>query len=549
MQIETWRVAGLLAALAVFWIAYADLKDHGKPEPRWRLLQAFGLGALSCAGALCVFRLLAWLGISLPDASSLGIAAYCIGVIGPVEEGAKFLVFIWFIRRWQECDEPVDGYVYASALGCGFATLENALYLPGMNSFEQLARAAVLPINHALYAAIWGLPLTRAQAHWTRLVGLLGLSMLLHGVYDFVVIQWQASVIASAIVLGIWVIVLVRVRSLSPPREKRVGRHHPPWEYVAKVAIAMAIGFLIWLSSGCLIAPHNGESQPRGGVIDSVGPAIQVSAGSLHTRQGGTFAPLLLFDEPISTISADFDGADLPIYPVIRSDGSLLYRGMVGIWVKRAAGTVPLTLRAVDLAGNESARTVEVIIEPTQFSGGGRVRLPSSKKRTMAENDRRRVAQEHRNAAYAVDIPVQLWLGDFARPTEGRRTSAFGKFREYNTGVRRHHLGVDIGAATGTPVFAANHGVVTLSEYQHTFGHVVIVSHGVGMSTSYNHLSAREREVGERVRKGDRVGQVGSTGLSTGPHLHWGMEVGGYAVDAEEWQKHSFDGEGVGDFF
>jgi murein DD-endopeptidase MepM/ murein hydrolase activator NlpD len=282
---------------------------------------------------------------------------------------------------------------------------------------------------------------------------------------------------------------------------------------------------------------------------DTTPPRIVVSAGSLRAQQGGTLAPLFRVDEPISEVVAEIDGKVLPVFPVFRSDGVLLYRGMVGVSVSADPGPKNLNLKATDLAGNTVSRALKIDIEVTEFEHGGLVRLPSKKKRSMSETAARQAAQANRNAAYAVDIPVQLWVGAFARPAIGRRTSSFGKYRAYNTGVKRHHLGVDIGAASGAPVVAANHGVVVLSEFQHTFGHVVIVQHGQGLSTSYNHLSRRLRVIGERVRKGDLVGLVGTTGLSTGPHLHWGMELGGFAVNAEEWQDHRFDGEEVSDFF
>lgn len=282
---------------------------------------------------------------------------------------------------------------------------------------------------------------------------------------------------------------------------------------------------------------------------DITPPQIVVSAASLRAHQGGTLAPLFRVDEPIREMVAEIDGKALPVFPVFCSDGVLLYRGMVGVSVSAVPGLKTLTVKATDLAGNTVSRVLKIDIEETVFEHGGLVRLPRKKKRSMSETAARQSAQANRNAAYAVDIAVQLWVGDFARPAIGRRTSSFGKYRAYNTGVKRHHLGVDIGAASGAPVVVANHGVVVLSEFQHTFGHVVIVHHGQGLSTSYNHLSERLRVAGDRVRKGDLVGLVGTTGLSTGPHLHWGMELGGFAVNAEEWEEHRFDGEKVSDFF
>ena len=71
--------------------------------------------------------------------------------------------------------------------------------------------------------------------------------------------------------------------------------------------------------------------------------------------------------------------------------------------------------------------------------------------------------------------------------------------------------------------------------WQHIFGNVVIIDHGQGVVTSYNHLSAVSVDVGAAVAAGERIGAVGSTGQSTGPHLHWGLVVDGVSVDAEQW--------------
>ncbi len=137
---------------------------------------------------------------------------------------------------------------------------------------------------------------------------------------------------------------------------------------------------------------------------------------------------------------------------------------------------------------------------------------------------------------------MQLWEGKFIRATEGRLTSPFGKYREYNTGVRRHHLGTDIANDTGTPIYASNHGIVTLAERLHIYGNAIVISHGQGVSTSYNHLNEICVQIGDRVEKGKLIGLMGATGQVTGPHLHWGMVINGVAVAPEEWTERDFSG-------
>ena len=125
-------------------------------------------------------------------------------------------------------------------------------------------------------------------------------------------------------------------------------------------------------------------------------------------------------------------------------------------------------------------------------------------------------------------------------PVEGRKTSDFGRYRSYSDGSRKHHYGTDYAAVTGTPVLAAAAGTVTLAEEQIIYGNVVIVDHGHGVSTSYNHLNAITVRKGDTIGMSDQVGEVGSTGQSTGPHLHWGMTVDSVSVNAEQWLETDF---------
>jgi lysostaphin len=79
-----------------------------------------------------------------------------------------------------------------------------------------------------------------------------------------------------------------------------------------------------------------------------------------------------------------------------------------------------------------------------------------------------------------------------------------------------------------------------MAQLQAIYGNVVIVHHGEGVTTSYNHLSEISVSVGDVVEKGDRLGAVGSTGQSTGPHLHWGLVVAGIPVNPDEWLTDGF---------
>lgn len=106
-------------------------------------------------------------------------------------------------------------------------------------------------------------------------------------------------------------------------------------------------------------------------------------------------------------------------------------------------------------------------------------------------------------------------------PTRGRLSSAFGMRKHPILGIRRMHTGIDITARTGTQVQVSGEGTVISTGYRGGYGLAIEVDHGFGYRTLYAHLSKVKVKVGQKVKRGDVIGLVGNTGLSTGPHLHY----------------------------
>ncbi|MFP4534766.1 MAG: M23 family metallopeptidase [Spirochaetaceae bacterium] len=129
-----------------------------------------------------------------------------------------------------------------------------------------------------------------------------------------------------------------------------------------------------------------------------------------------------------------------------------------------------------------------------------------------------------------------FWTGSFSMPLESnRRTSQYGDRRRfiYADGEIAHaiHNGVDLAAPTGTPIYAPGAGKVVFAEDRIVTGKTVVLEHFPGVYGLFYHLDRIDVEQGELVEKGTSIGTVGSTGVSTGPHLHWEMRVGGVSVD------------------
>jgi murein DD-endopeptidase MepM/ murein hydrolase activator NlpD len=121
--------------------------------------------------------------------------------------------------------------------------------------------------------------------------------------------------------------------------------------------------------------------------------------------------------------------------------------------------------------------------------------------------------------------------GGLLRPINGRITSNYGARRHPVLGYRRMHSGIDFGAAYGTPIYAVADGVVQMAGYNGGYGRYVRLSHDGGLGSGYGHMSRIAVSNGQHVRRGQVIGYVGSTGLSTGPHLHYELYRGGRPIN------------------
>jgi murein DD-endopeptidase MepM/ murein hydrolase activator NlpD len=124
-------------------------------------------------------------------------------------------------------------------------------------------------------------------------------------------------------------------------------------------------------------------------------------------------------------------------------------------------------------------------------------------------------------------------LQGFVRPASGTLGSGFGPRLHPIYRIVRMHSGVDIGGRTGDPVFAAKEGEILFAGRRGGYGNAVIIEHAGGVNTVYAHLSKIGVSAGDRVATGEAIGLIGSTGLSTGPHLHFEVRVGAVAKDPE----------------
>ena len=144
-----------------------------------------------------------------------------------------------------------------------------------------------------------------------------------------------------------------------------------------------------------------------------------------------------------------------------------------------------------------------------------------------------RIRRESNLLRSIYDIYTPDWIGDgsFIIPSLGEAAPNFGEKRYFNNKPRSSHSGVDISTPFGYPVKASNSGRIVLACDLYFAGKTVIIDHGLGVFSLYCHFSKIIVKRGKMVAKGDIIGEIGSTGRVTGPHLHWGVKIRGKRVD------------------
>ena len=208
-----------------------------------------------------------------------------------------------------------------------------------------------------------------------------------------------------------------------------------------------------------------------------------------------------------------------------------LWEGMGGVGRDQPPGEYRITI-AIETTHGERFKTEKTFSVTEREYDSDTLTVAPSMARPTPEAQKR-IKSDRKAFGWLWTHPSvgKRWGGDFVRPTDGRITSTFGEYRVFNGAVKSRHSGVDLAAPTGTPIRATASGRVVLVRRAFIEGNTVVVDHGGGFYSYYCHLSEFSVSEGDIVEAGDTVGLAGSTGRSTGPHLHWGCRVQGVKVD------------------
>ena len=204
------------------------------------------------------------------------------------------------------------------------------------------------------------------------------------------------------------------------------------------------------------------------------------------------------------------------------------WTALVGIPLAAALGVHTITVHS-----DEGVQSADYVVKSKDYA---EQRLKVAPKtvdlapQDLARHERERAHQQTVMALFTQPFPAFSALG-MLQPCPGRRSSSFGLRRVFNGQSRNPHSGMDIAAATGTPVVAPLQGkVVDIGDYFFN-GHTVWLDHGGGLLSMYCHLSRIQCKVGDELAVGQRFCEVGATGRVTGPHLHWGVMLNRTMVD------------------
>ncbi|HAR44827.1 MAG: hypothetical protein A2X56_15055 [Nitrospirae bacterium GWC2_57_13] len=201
------------------------------------------------------------------------------------------------------------------------------------------------------------------------------------------------------------------------------------------------------------------------------------------------------------------------------------WKAVVGIDLNSAPGQYEIVF---SLGGKSYSRVLTVVKKEYEVQ---RLTLPKDMVVLSPENAARVEKEQKRVSAIWPGETEKLWNGDFTNPREGKIGSRFGLRRIINKIPKSSHSGVDVSADEGAEVRAPNSGSVIFVDELFYSGISVIVDHGQGIYTMFFHLSKSLVTPGQKVARGEVIALVGSTGRSTGPHLHWGVRMQGARVD------------------
>lgn len=275
---------------------------------------------------------------------------------------------------------------------------------------------------------------------------------------------------------------------------------------------------------------HNAASASLRLSSDNTPPSFEIRSTPDNVPQGHTVVVHVHSNEPAEA-QVRLDSAPLHLFPAGAD-----YWAVLGVDSDEKPGPRELAVDGRDRVGNPGHAEGQLAVVPYKFTEDS-IQVPESLVPLLSPAVR--AAEDERLLpVYQRDNGPPLWKGPFLLPVIGPISTEFGEVRSYNgRPFEGHHNGTDFQAGQGAPVQAPARARVAFRDQVRLRGNILILDHGGGVYTTYAHLSEWLAEPGQEVEPGQPVARVGSTGLSTGPHLHWELWINGKSVDPVEWTQ------------
>jgi hypothetical protein len=294
-------------------------------------------------------------------------------------------------------------------------------------------------------------------------------------------------------------------------------------------------------------------------IIDTKPPQIVMSGQPGYFSQGGTGFFAYLVSKPVEETGIYVNDSFTPAYKTI-INSKTAYVAYLAMPIEATKENTRVIIYARDEAGNETTIVPYFFIKIVNFRSDSvvlnesflRVKMPEFQasfpqlqekslaesfeyinSQIRADNDKKIKEICQKSAAN------KLWDGTFLRMRNAATMARFGDRRNYiidgKTLGSSIHLGVDLASIANAPIEAANNGIVVFAQELGIYGNTVIIDHGQGLFSLYAHLSSIDTSVGKSVKKEERIGYSGLTGLAGGDHLHFSIIVAGQFVNPLEW--------------
>jgi len=251
-------------------------------------------------------------------------------------------------------------------------------------------------------------------------------------------------------------------------------------------------------------------------------PQVTVRLVPATVRQGDTVLILVAGTRGARDVEGSLGGQHLAFFPYGEE-----YAALTGVDLETKPGKVTWRIGLVDGGGTPRKAAGALTVKAGTFPVE-RLTVPRGMANLDPEAERRAANEAARlRTLYDTVTPERLWRGPFTRPVVPRKPpGGFGARRIINGQPRMPHSGLDFSADLGTPVVASNRGRVALLGEFFFAGRLVVLDHGLGLYTLYFHLDGVSVTEGQVVDRGQTLGTVGTTGRSTGQHLHFAVQLG-----------------------